>query len=61
MNTNTTKNRYIVFSKKTFSKTGAIKASRKFATREQARQFKRSQENGRTWGIYDIVSGATVR
>lgn len=56
-----TKNRYVIFSKKTFNKTGTIKASRKFSTREEARQFKRTQADGRTWGIYDIWSGSTVR
>lgn len=56
-----TTNRYVVFSKKSFEKTGSIKASRKFATREQAREWKRTQANGRTWGIYDVVAGHTVR
>lgn len=56
-----TKNRYLTFSRKTLAKTGEVKPRAKFATREAAREWKRSQESIRNWGIYDVVTGKAVR
>ena len=57
---NTTK-RYVVFSKSTQKKTGTFKSIKKFATREAARDYKRTENRLREWGILDVVSGNTVR
>lgn len=57
---NTTK-RYIVFSKKATSKNGTYKSIKKFTTREEARTYKRDENRLREWGIFDVVTGNTVR
>jgi hypothetical protein len=56
-----TKNRYAIFSKKTFNKTGTMKFSRKFTTRDAAREWKRTQTEARSFGIYDVVRGVAIR
>ena len=57
---NTQKN-YVVFSKSSFEKSGTIKSVKKFATREEARNFKRQSNKLRDWGIFNVVTGAVVR
>lgn len=57
----TTNTRYMIFNKKTFNKTGTVKFSRKFATRDAAREFKRSTSAPSNWGIYDVVRGIAIR
>lgn len=50
---------YGVFNRNTFDKTGTIKVTRKFATREEARWYKR--ENGFKHGIVNLTTGMVVR
>ena len=57
---NSTK-RYVTFSKKTHQKEGVIKSRSKFATRSEAREWKRQQTSPTNWGIYDVVTGQVVR
>lgn len=58
---NTNETRYMIFNKKTFEKTGTVKFSRKFCTRDAAREFKRATAIPSNWGIYDVVRGAAIR
>lgn len=58
MNTNKP---YVVFSKTSFEKSGTIKSIKSFSTREAARQHKRASNKLRDWGIFNVVTGRTIR
>lgn len=58
---NTMKNRYFVFSKSTWKKTGTVKAIKRFQTRDEARNYKRTKEKLGTWGIWDTMFERAVR
>lgn len=55
----TNSKRWAVFSRNTFAKTGTIKTSRTFASRDAAREFKRTKNFN--YGIYDTVNMTVVR
>lgn len=55
-----TTKRYAVFSKNTLRKLNAIKAIRKFDTREAARSFKRTT-GGTSYGIFDNHAMQVIR
>lgn len=57
----TSTNRYAIFNKTTFAKTGDVKFSRKFTTRDAARTFKQSSDTPSKWGIFDIQRNIAVR
>lgn len=53
--------RYFIFSKNSFSRTGVAKAIKNAVTREEARDYKRSQNNPTAYGIMDRWTGETIR
>lgn len=55
------KNRYAIFSKKSFGKSGKIKSLKNCRIREDARNFKRSKKDGTIFGIFDRDRGIIVR
>ena len=58
--TSTVKN-YGTFSKTKYGKTGVMTVTRKFFTREDARNYKRTAANPSALGIVNLTTGVTVR
>lgn len=53
--------RYFIFSKNSYERTGVAKALKNAATREDARDYKRSQQRPSAFGIWDRFAGEAVR
>lgn len=61
MSKSSSNTRYFVFSKRSYERTGIAKPMKNVATREEARDYKRSQSNPVAYGIMDRWAGETVR